>query len=67
MFLGMQTTNILLLVVGALSVGVQASLPRVAEVLARFFARRRVSLHDIFTNRPRHASNDCPGTASCQG
>jgi hypothetical protein len=37
---GMQTTNLLLLGVGAASVAAQASLPRVAETIARFFARR---------------------------
>jgi hypothetical protein len=37
---GMQTTNLLLLGVGAVSVAAQASLPRVAETIARFFARR---------------------------
>ena len=37
--LGMQTTNVLLLGVGALSLAAHASLPRVAETIARFFAR----------------------------
>lgn len=36
----MQTTNLLLLGVGALSVAAQASLPRVAESIARFFGRK---------------------------
>jgi len=57
----MQTTNVLLLVVGALSVGVQAWLPRVAEAIARFFAGRRVSLRDILTADSR------PGNARCHG
>jgi hypothetical protein len=50
--LGMQTTNMLLLGVGALSVAAQASLPRVAETIARFFARRH------------HPSTPCP---DCHG
>ncbi|HEX8796280.1 MAG TPA: hypothetical protein VF765_35260 [Polyangiaceae bacterium] len=36
----MQTTNLILIGVGALSVATQASLPRVAETIARFFGRR---------------------------
>jgi hypothetical protein len=65
----MQTTNVLLLVVGALSVGVQASLPRVAEVIARFFSGRRIPLRDILKahGRARSAPSSGPGTASCHG
>jgi hypothetical protein len=63
----MQTTNVLLLVVGALSVGVQASLPRLAEAIARFFAHRHLPLHDIVTEEEGPASDPCPGTARCHG
>jgi hypothetical protein len=64
----MQTTNVLLLVVGALSVGVQAWLPRVAEAIARFFTPRRVHVHDIVTedSRTRPPSSGCPGAARCR-
>lgn len=48
----MQTTNVLLLGVGALSVAAQASLPRVAETIARFFARRQ---------HPSTPCRDCHG------
>lgn len=48
---GMQTTNMLLLGVGALSVAAQASLPRVAETIARLFGRRQ----------HHHATHDCHG------
>jgi len=51
MFPGMQTTNLLLLGVGALSVAAQASLPRVAETIARLFARRQ---HDQDTKCPEN-------------
>ena len=55
----MQTTNLLLLGVGALSVAAQASLPRVAESIARLFGRRLHDSHDHHAHAA--ASQDCHG------